>query len=357
MAQSTLRRNTQEELIMLKKQVLDRFIRRSLSRKDAGALLSMHPNAISRLKKRYLKYGISSLMPKKPGPKNITPVNRTPWQIENVVIQLAEDRPDLGPVPLAEELWDQAGIKLNSTTIWRILKRRKVRYSREYQRWVEEPQLYCLDQPGEEIQIDGSYPYGRARKVVSFDAIDDCSRWLFGRVYTRETTEAAIDFVKHLIPRVPFTVQRIRVDNRYGKKFKEYWEVKGIEVIENDPYTPEQNGKVERFHRTLKHEFFWKFCSYQDSLEFIQYKYYLWQNHYNTKRRHGGFGMNRMTPQEKVASTMFQLLPDSYPQKVTLTMQQYKSTIKELDMDKVYREQVLVVKSRWAVRFRDGKSW
>lgn len=58
-------------------------------------------------------------MPKKPGPKNFVPINRTSWQIENIVIQLAEDRPGLGPVPLSEELWDQAGIKIDPTTIWR----------------------------------------------------------------------------------------------------------------------------------------------------------------------------------------------------------------------------------------------
>ncbi|MFH1822217.1 MAG: integrase core domain-containing protein [Patescibacteria group bacterium] len=172
--------------------------------------------------------------------------------------------------------------------------------------------------------MDGCYPFGRSRQIVGFDAIDDCSRWVFGKLYTRETAENAIDFVKHLVKSVPFKIQRIRVDNRYGKEFREYCESIGIEVIENEPYSPEQNGKIERFHKTLKREFFWKYCSYHDSIETMQYKYNQWQNYYNTRRRHGGYGMNRMTPQQKIASTLFLSLNNiNYPQKVTLTLQQY----------------------------------
>ena len=48
------------------------------------------------------------------------------------------------------------------------------------------------------------------------------------------------------IKNAPFRIQRIRVDNRYGKKFKEYCESLGIEVVENEPYCPQQNGKIER---------------------------------------------------------------------------------------------------------------
>ena len=171
--------------------------------------------------------------------------------------------------------------------------------------------------------MDGCYPFGRARKIVGFDAIDDCSRWIYGKLYQREDSDSAIDFVKHLINNVPFKIQRIRVDNRYGKKFKGYCQSIGIKVIENEPYAPEQNGKIERFHKTLKREFFWKYCGYHDSMIVMQCKYNLWQYHYNTKRKHGGYGMNRITPQLKIASTLFQSLNIIHPQKVTSTLQQY----------------------------------
>ena len=99
----------------------------------------------------------------------------------------------------------------------------------------------------------------------------------------------------------------------------------GIEVIENDPYTPKQNGKIERFHKTLKREFYWKYCSYYDNTETMKFKYIFWQNYYNTKRRHQGYGMKGLTPQQKIASTLYLSLTNIYPQKVALTLQQYNS--------------------------------
>jgi len=319
-----IRRNTQGELIAMKKQIIEKCLNRQLKCKDGANLLQMHPKAFSRLKSRYILDGETALMPKKPGPKKFTPKNRTPEIIEQLVEDLAKQYPNLGPLPLSEELFDKYSIKLDQTTIWRILKRRKIRYTKQYKRWKEKPKFYCLDTPGLELQMDGCYPFGRSRKIVGFDAIDDCSRWVFGKLYTRETAENAIDFVKRLINNAPFRIQRIRVDNRYGKEFREYCNSIGIEVIENEPYSPQQNGKIERFHKTLKREFFWKYCSYHDSIELMQYKYNQWQHIYNTKRRHGGYGMSRMTPQEKIASTLFLSLNNiNYPQKVTLTLQQH----------------------------------
>jgi len=321
-----IRRNTQGELIAMKKQILDKFIAREITRNQAAGLLQMHPNAVSRLKSRYQQYGVEALIPKKPGPKDcVVPENKTPEWIEDIIVNLAIKWPNLGPQPLAEELADKYGINLDQTTVWRILKRKKIRYTTEYKRWVQEkPKLYCLDTPGLELQLDACYPFGRARKIVCFDAIDDCSRWVAARIYTRETADNAINFVKYLINIAPFRIQRIRVDNGYGRKLKQFCESIGIELIENDPYTPKQNGKIERFHKTIKREFFWKYCSFHDSQELLQYKLNQWIDYYNTKRRHGGYGMNRMTPYQKIASTLFLSLNNiNYPQKVTLTMQQY----------------------------------
>ena len=319
-----MRRNTQGELIAMKKRILDACINRQMKCIDGARFLQMHPKSFSRLKRRYLEHGEAVLMPKKPGPKKFSPQNRTPRFIEQIVIGLAIKHPNLGPVPLTEELLERYGIILNQATVWRILKREKIRYGKEYRRWKEKPRFYCLDTPGLELQMDGSYPFGRSRKIVCFDAIDDCSRWVFARLYIMEDAASAIDFVKHLINNVPFRIQRIRVDNRYGKEFRKYCESIGIEVIENDPYEPKQNGKIERFHKTVKREFFWKYCSFHDEQELMQYKLNMWLNHYNTKRRHGGFGMNRLTPQQKIAKTLFLSLNNlNYPQKVTLTLQQY----------------------------------
>ena len=108
------------------------------------------------------------------------------------------------------------------------------------------------------MQLDACYPFGRARGLVCFDAIDDCSRWVVSNLYSRDNANCAIKFVKYLVKKVPFNITRIKTDNRYGHRFKEFCESIGIEVITIDAYEPNQNGKVERFHGTLKRGFFWK---------------------------------------------------------------------------------------------------
>lgn len=319
-------RNAADNLIAMKISILDLCIARRMSCDIGAKTLKMHVKSFSRLKSRYQKYGKEVLIPKKPGPKRFRPSNRTPDEVAQMVCNLAIKRPDLGPVPLSDELFDTKGIKIDPTTIWRILKRDQIRYTNTYRRWKPEPKLYCLETPGEELQLDACYPYGRSRKLTCFDAIDDCSRRIFARLYDRETVENAISFVSDLVASSPFRIQRIRADNRYKSKlFINHCNSLGIEVIINEPYTPEQNGKIERFHKTLKREFFWKYCSFHDADEYLQLKLNSWLNYYNSKRRHYGYGMNGLTPDLKIASTLFNSLNiiNTYPQKVTLTLQQY----------------------------------
>ena len=315
----------------MKKEIIKRCLKKELLCKDAAKILKMHPKAFSRLKKRFLEKGVMSLMPKKPGPKpGSVSHNRTTERIEDIVVAFAQEHRFLGPDQIADELFEQHNIKLHCTTVWRILKRRGVRYFRDYEPVQKrKPKFYCLDKPGEELQMDGCYPFGRSRRLVAFSAIDDCSRYVFSKNYDRETADNAIRFVEELIKRVPFTIQRIRVDNRYGKKFKQYCEeVLGIEVKQNDPYCSKQNGKVERFNKTLKYDFFWSNCTYLEAMGSIDYKLSQWLCYYNYGRRHTGYGMDKLTPAQKIASTIFFTTSYNYinndPQKVTLMLQQYK---------------------------------
>ena len=122
----------------------------------------------------------------------------------------------------------------------------------------------------------------------------------------------------------------MRIDNRLGKVFDRYCEEKlGISVIRNDPYEPTQNGKVERYHLTVKHGLFWLHFGHNDNFEKLKLNLKLWLSYYNGQRRHGGYGMNRQTPNDKIVSILaknqiYHYMSSSYPQKVTLTMQQYK---------------------------------
>lgn len=319
-------KDTKHNLMLVKKNILDRYIKKVLSRSEAAELLSMHPNAVSRLKDNYLEYGDGVLSGRKPGPKsNFRPHNRTPEVVEELIAKVGGSRPDLGPKPLADHLEEIYGVITDQSTVWRILKRKRVRYYIPHRRFKQEPKLYCLDQPGKILQMDACYPFGRSRDLASFDAIDDCSRIVYGKAYDIEDDQNAIDFVTELIVHSPFAIQGIQVDNRYGKDFQVYCEqILQIPVIYNDPYHPEQNGKIERFHRTLKQNFYYPYISFSDSFDTINYKYRLWQFTYNNHRKHYGYGMDGLTPQKKLKQANLQLMANkiiNQTGKVTLTLQ------------------------------------
>jgi putative transposase len=99
-------------------------------------------------------------------------------------------------------------------------------------------------------------------------------------------------------------IQKIRTDQ--GKGFKNlkvqaYFKTQAIEQRLNTPCCPEENGKIERFHRTLNEK-----CVVDmyvsDSLDALQYKLTLFLQYYNYQKRHRGLGMEGMTPMKKLAS-------------------------------------------------------
>jgi hypothetical protein len=320
-------RNTQGEVIKMKQTVIEQTLNKELKCKDGAKLLSMHQKAFSRLRKNYKLFGIQALIPSKPGPKEgFPPINRTPEWIEDIVCDLAWKHPFKSPVDLQEQLLDEFYIQLDQSTVYRILKRKHYRYNLDYTPIPKkEPTLYCLEYPGEELQLDASYPFGRSRSICCFSAIDDCSRFVWGIMCNKDNARNAIKLVEYILERSPFAIKRVRVDNRYGKLLRDYCESKGIELIENDPYAPTQNGKIERYHRTQKQKFFYSKCSFLDDLETLDYKLQLWLYHYNFKRKHTGFGMNKLTPREKIIKALFQQLGNTQTKKVTLTLQSYNT--------------------------------
>lgn len=320
------KRLTQHYLINMREEVIKQCAGKKMKWKQGAEVLKMHPKALSRLKRNYFRYGRIVIEGRKPGPKCGKAANRTEDWKEKMVGKIAIEHPEMGPGPIADEL-ETRRIYIHQSTVWRILKRNKIRYSATYKRWKPEPKLYALDEPGQEVQMDACYPEGRSKKLAVFDLVDDCSRYSFGRAYEREDADSAIDFITLAVNKVPFRIQSVRVDNRYGKRFKVYCEeVLGINVIANDAYEPAQNGKVERYHGTMKRSFYYRECGFRDDLETLNYKYQHWLNWYNYERKHRGLKMNKMSPAQKIALCYMMLLANRLleNQKVTLSLQQNK---------------------------------
>lgn len=305
------------KMIEIRLQLIEDIVGKRRKVNDVAHILGVTRKTVSQWKARYRMEGPAGIVPRKSGPRSGTTHNRTPQDKEDAIIRMAKDHPFKGPAWIA----DQMQFRTHPTTVYRILKRRGTRYYINYPSQRRKKKSYCLDRPGREIQLDVCFPFGYGRKEVVYDAVDDCSRFLFAQVMSEHTQQATKAFLQEMIRRVPFHIEAVRTDQgrEFGKEVTSFLAENRIEHRRNPPYTPQHNGKVERYHRTFKEEeaCYWDFHAPIDDLN---YQLKLWTDHYNYHKKHTGLGMNKLTPAQKI---MYTILQQSLSQNVTLTLQQY----------------------------------
>lgn len=303
------------EMTQLKIKLIKEIVAKKRKIKDVCHILEVDRKTVGRWKAIFLHEGESGLYPKKPGSRNGTAWNRTEDEMEDII---ARHHPFKGP----EWISDQLTFTTDPSTVYRILKRKGVRYYYDYKHKRRKKKTYCLSWPGQEFQLDTCYPFGYSRKAIVYDAIDDCSRWVFAKVMEGKTQESTIEFLRQLITKAPFPIKAIRTDQgtEFGSKVTEFLRKNGIEHKKNPAYTPQHNGKIERYHRTFKEEeaLLWHFNA---PIHELNYKLNLWLSFYNNHKKHTGLGMNKMTPVQKIIYT---LINDSFVQDEngTLILQQ-----------------------------------
>jgi len=253
---------------------------------------------------RYKRFGIDGLVRRKKKYGGV-PHNKTPPEIEMKVVNISQKYWQDGVEILHDRLLYEEHLEVHPTTIFRILKRRNIRYTEGYidtqRRWKK--RLYAHEKEGVEIQMDTTYPYGYGSRKVIYTAIDDATRIAYAYTYSKATSENTVDFLKRLQERTSFNIQKIRTDQ--GKEFiakivKRYLQDAQIVHRANTPYSPEENGKIERFHRTLNEKCIRFGLLPNDSLDTFNYKLTLFLHYYNHIKKHRGLGMNSMSPFEKL---------------------------------------------------------
>ncbi len=152
--------------------------------------------------------------------------------------------------------------------------------------------------PGELVQIDTKF---LPKRKYQYTAIDVVSKWRFLVVYSKLNMENTIDFINRLLAKAKekdINIKLIQMDN--GKEFQslveKYITKLGIKYQHTWIHTPDQNGVVERSHRTDEEEFYQETDINYSDLEEINRKLAIWLNHYNTERLH--FALNFDTPEE-----------------------------------------------------------
>lgn len=136
-------------------------------------------------------------------------------------------------------------------------------------------------------------------------AVDDHSRLAFVRVFPDEKGATCASFLleaAEFFAGLGVTIRRVMTDNalnyRNSRDFQAALQLIDAKHITTRPYSPWQNGKAERFNRTLQDGWAYRraFTSNQERLEALQ----PWVEHYNYARPHTACGglppISRVSP-------------------------------------------------------------
>jgi transposase InsO family protein len=154
--------------------------------------------------------------------------------------------------------------------------------------------------PHEHWHIDISYINVCGIFYYMCSVLDGFSRYIVHWEIREAMTEADIEIIlQRAREKFPDAKPRIISDNGpqfISKDFKEFIRISGMTHVKTSPYYPQSNGKLERYHKTIKST-----CIRTQtplSLEDAQRVVADFVDHYNDQRLHSAIGY--VTPKDKL---------------------------------------------------------
>jgi putative transposase len=110
--------------------------------------------------------------------------------------------------------------------------------------------------PHEHWHVDVSYLNLAGTFYYMCSILDGCSRYIVHWEIREQMTETDIEqIIQRARERFPGKTPRVITDNGpqfIAKDFKEFIRICGMTHVKTSPYYPQSNGKIERYHRTIK---------------------------------------------------------------------------------------------------------
>ena len=221
------------------------------------------------------------------------------WERE-AIIRFAVDNPLEGYRRLTFMMLDQDIVAVSPSSTWRVLSKAGL-----LQKWSKKKSLKGTGfiQPlkaHEHWHVDVSYINlcGTFYYLCCF--LDGCSRYIVHWEIREQMTEPDIEIIlQRAKEKFPAARPRVISDNGpqfIARDFKEFIRISGMTHVRTSPYYPQSNGKLERFHGTIKTE-----CirpgvplSLDDARNMVE-KYIA---HYNHVRLHSAIGY--IAPNDKL---------------------------------------------------------
>lgn len=154
--------------------------------------------------------------------------------------------------------------------------------------------------PHEHWHVDVSYLNISGTFYYLCSLLDGCSRYIVHWEIRDSMAEADVETIlQRAREKFPGATPRIISDNGpqfIAKDFKEFIRICGMTHVKTSPYYPQSNGKIERFHRTIKGD-----CIRTQTplnLQDAQRIVINYVGHYNQTRLHSAIGY--ITPQDKL---------------------------------------------------------
>jgi putative transposase len=154
--------------------------------------------------------------------------------------------------------------------------------------------------PHEHWHVDVSYINVAGTFYYLTSVLDGCSRYIVHWELRESMTERDIEtIIQRALERHPEKKPRIITDNGpqfIARDFKEFIRLTGMTHVRTSPYYPQSNGKLERWHGSLKRE-----CvrpSTASSLGEAERRISSYVDHYNNVRLHSALGY--VTPADKL---------------------------------------------------------
>lgn len=217
---------------------------------------------------KYLQFGQQAFIEQKRTPYRYA--NKLPVQIEMLILDLKKEYPNWGAPKIRDKMLKKhPDIRIPAiSTIHAVLDRhglvkselRKKRYKAEGTPLlhVQDPNdLWCADYKGEFMTADKKYCYPltitdyASRFILSCEALSSTKEEFAFSVFTRAFQEYGMPQAIRTDNGVPFSSG----NSLYGlTKLSVWWLRLGVGIERTQPGHPEQNGRHERMHLTLKQE-------------------------------------------------------------------------------------------------------
>jgi len=273
----------------------------SLSVKQTLKRLDIHRSTFYNWLHRFYEDGVEGLTDKKPSPKAAW--NKIADDHYDGVMALALEKPDLSPRELAVNYTDNNAYYLSESSVYRLLKSHDLITSPAYILMAASDKFQTPTTRVNELwQTDFTY-----FKIIGWGwyylstILDDYSRYILswrlcttmGASDVKETLDDALNFtgLDHVNVRHK---PRLLSDNGpcyISGELSEYMNDTGLSHTRGRPYHPQTQGKIERWHRTMKNQILLDHYYLPSELQEHLQKFV---NYYNHERYHES--LNNLTP-------------------------------------------------------------